>query len=65
VSTVIHCRSLNSSSERAQAARIAALRFALECFHRRKGQEGGPTTAPDDAKGGPTSDSSAKIKSSP
>ena len=41
------------------------VRFALECFHRRKGQEGGPTTAPDDAKGGSPNDSSAKGKSSP
>src|SRR5215208_19557 len=60
-----HCRPLNSSSGQAQAARIAALRFALECFHRRKGQEGGPTTAPDEAKVGSTNDSSARGKSSP
>ena len=38
------------SPEQAQAARIAALRFALECLHRPNGQEGGCGTAPDDAK---------------
>ena len=46
VSPVIHCRPFNSSPEWAQAARIAALRFALECFHRRKGQGADPQPPP-------------------
>jgi hypothetical protein len=46
--------------ERVRDARARAWRYVFDCFNRRNGQEGGPTTAPDSAKGGSQNDSSAK-----
>jgi hypothetical protein len=36
------------SPQQVRDARARAWAYAFQCFHRREGQEGGPTTAPKD-----------------
>jgi hypothetical protein len=40
----------STTAEQACDVRAGAWAFVFECFNRRNGQEGGPATAPDDAK---------------
>ena len=41
---------LGISAEQVRDARARAWAYCFDCFNRRNGQEGGPVTAPDDAK---------------